>query len=71
MRHPSKVGAFCARKLARGASDRVLGAGGPPQVGRHLKAGPKPRVIARRPWWQRLKDAARQKLLFSADGAEK
>lgn len=60
MRHPSKVGAFCARRLERGASDRVLGSGGPPQVGQHLKRIPQRGPRERKPWGERLKAIARR-----------
>ena len=54
MQHPSKVGAFCARK-----GDKKLGGGtGPLPCGKHLKRGPKRRHAAQHqgwPFWKRLR----------------
>lgn len=51
MRHPSKVGAFCAR-----VGDRKLGGGsGPLRCGKHLKRGRKADLLHYVPWWMRLR----------------
>ncbi len=64
MRHPSKVGAFCSRKIARGASDNVLGKGtGPLRCGKHLKRGRQPGLRFRQPWYLRLRARARRDAL--------
>ena len=56
MRHPSKVGAFCSRKIARGASDKVLGGGsGPLRCGKHLRRGPRMPTGERVPFWKKLR----------------
>lgn len=73
MRHPSKVGAFCSRKIAHGASDKILGGGpGPLPCGKHLKRGPKMPAGIRRPWFMRIQDAKRAiARLFSAVSSPK
>lgn len=71
MRHPSKVGAFCSRKLARGASDSVLGGGrGPLPCGKHLTKGLQMPARERRPWWLRIRDSMRARKLISHDTSE-
>jgi hypothetical protein len=69
VRHPSKVGAFCARKLARGASDNVLGRGGPPRSGLHLTRGPAPRTTDRVTWFERIRASRIARGLFKRKGS--